>query len=60
LRIVFMRAGVAEEHDQTVTEVLSDVSVEARDHLAAGVVVRPHDFAELFGVELTGQWRRVG
>ena len=53
-----MGARVAEIDEKSVAEVLSDVTVEAGDHLAARVVVGPDDLAPLFGVEPMGERRR--
>ena len=57
LCVVLVGVGIAEEDQQAVAEILGDVTVEAGDHLAARLVVRPHDLAQLFGIELTRQRR---
>ena len=57
--VIFVRLGPAEVHEQAIAEILGDVSVIAGDHLRAGVLIGPHHFAQLFGVELAGQDGRV-
>jgi hypothetical protein len=59
LRIVFVRPGVAEVDEQTVTEILGDMPLKAGDHLSARLLIRPHHLAPLLRVELAGQHRGV-
>jgi hypothetical protein len=50
--IIFMGSGLAKVHEQTVAEILGDVSFVALDHLGAGLLVRADDGVPVFGVEL--------
>jgi hypothetical protein len=59
LRIVFVRLGIAKVDQQTITEVLGNMPLEAGDHFGAGVLIGPHYLAQLFRVELAGECGRV-
>jgi len=54
-----MRPGIAEVHQQPIAEILGDIPVKVLDDLSAGGLVCPHHLAPVFGVQLTGERRRV-
>jgi hypothetical protein len=55
VRIIFMRLGIAEVHEEPITKELGDVSLVALDNLSADLLIRPDDLPIVFGVELTGE-----
>ena len=59
LRVILMRLRIAEVDEQAIAEILGDMALKAGDHLGAGVLIGPHHFAPVFGVELAGQHGRV-
>src|SRR5215475_5890519 len=54
-----MRQWVAEVDEQAITEILGDMPIIASNHLGAGVLIGPHHLAQLFRVELAGEYGRV-
>ena len=59
LGIVLVRLGIAKVHQQAIAQILRNIPVKALDHLGAGLLVRPHDVAPVFRIELPGQAGRV-
>ena len=65
LRVVFVRVRIAEVHQEAISQILGDVPGKLLDHRGTGGLIRTHDLAEVFGVELAGKgqnstvsWRR--
>ena len=56
-RVVLVGAGIAEVDEETVTQHLGDLAVEALDHLAAGVLERTHHVLEILEFERLGELR---
>ena len=54
-----VRLGVAKVDEQSIAEILRDMALIAGDHCGADVLIGPHHFAPVFGVELAGEHRRV-
>src|SRR5215510_9772495 len=52
LRIVFMRLGIAEIDEETVTEQLGDMPIVALDHVGTHPLIGTDDSPVLFGIEL--------
>jgi hypothetical protein len=50
-RIVLAGAGIAEVHEQTVSEILRDVAVVQANDVLADVLIRPHHVAEQLRIE---------
>jgi hypothetical protein len=50
--IVFMRHRPAKIHQQPIAEILRDVARVLLNHCGGGRLIRPHDLAQVFGVEL--------
>jgi hypothetical protein len=59
LGIIFMRLRIAKVDQQAIAEILGDMALKAGNHLGTGVLIGPHDLAEVFGVELARQGSRV-
>ena len=57
LGIIFMGLGVAEIHQETVTQELSNVTIIALDHLRANLLIRTYHFSVIFGIKLAGEFR---
>jgi len=58
LGVVLVRLGVAEESDQTVAEILSDVSLETGDGVRSDAAIPGGEIAPLFGIDLGCDLRR--
>src|SRR6266567_4741960 len=56
MRIVFMGLGIAEVHEQTVTEQLGDMSIVALDNFGTHPLIRTDHVTPVFWVELRGQF----
>ena len=54
-----MGLGIAEIDQQPIAEELGDIPLIAGDHLGGRLLIGPHHFAPVFGVELAGEHRRV-
>jgi hypothetical protein len=52
LGIIFVRQRVAEVDEQSITEILGDMSLKAGDYLGADLLIGPHHLAQVFRVEL--------
>ena len=52
LGIVFMGLRIAKVDQQPIAEILCDVSFKAIDDRSTGLLIGPHNLAQLFGVEL--------
>ena len=50
--IVFVRHRPAKVHQQPIAEILRDVARVLLNHRGGGRLIRPHDLAQVFGVEL--------
>jgi hypothetical protein len=50
---------VPEVDEQAIPKILGDMALKAGDHLGARLLIGPHHVAEVFGVETTGQRRRL-
>ena len=50
--IVFVRHRPAKIHQQPIAEILRDVARVLLNHCGGGRLIRPHDLAQVFGVEL--------
>jgi hypothetical protein len=59
LGVVLVRLGIAKIHQQAVAQILRNIPVETLDHLGACLLVRAHDVAPVFRIELPGQAGRV-
>src|SRR5262249_36378501 len=59
LRVIFMRQGVAKVDEQSIAEILRDMSLKARDYLGTGLLIGPHHLTQVFRVKLAGEWGRV-
>jgi hypothetical protein len=53
--IVFMGGGIAEVNEQPISQVLSDMPLIPVNDLGTRRLVGPHDLAQLFGIELSGE-----
>ena len=58
--IVFVRHRPAKVHQQAIAEILRDVARVLVNDLGRGRLVGAHDLAQVFGVELLGEFRGVG
>src|SRR3989442_15039537 len=54
-----MRQGVAEVDQQTIAEILRDMAFKAGNYLGAGLLIGAHHLAQVFGIELAGEYGRV-
>jgi hypothetical protein len=59
VRVVFVRVRIAEVHQEAISQILGDVPGKLLDHRGTGGLIRTHDLAKVFGVELAGKSRRV-
>ena len=59
LGVIFVRQGVTKVDEQAIPKVLRDMPLKAGDHLGAGLLIGAHDLAQVFRVELAGEWGRV-
>jgi hypothetical protein len=50
-----MRLGIAEVHEEPVTEQLSDMPIVALDNFGTDPLICPHHITPVFRVELAGQ-----
>ena len=55
LRIIFMGLGIPKVDQESVPEVLGDVSIKALHDLSTGRLIRPNDLPQIFRIQLTGQ-----
>jgi hypothetical protein len=56
---VFIRLRVAKVDQQTITQILRDISLIALNHLGTDPLIGPYHLAQLFGVQLCGQGSRI-
>jgi hypothetical protein len=49
-----MGLGIAEVDQESVPEVLGNMTVKASDHLSAGLLIGAYHVSEVFGIELAG------
>jgi hypothetical protein len=42
LGVIFMRLRIAKVHQEAITQILCDITVEALDHRGTGFLVGPH------------------
>ena len=59
LGVVFMRDRPAKVHEQTITEILGHMAFVLLDDLGGGCLVGSDHLAQVFGVELLGEFRGV-
>src|SRR5262245_49955250 len=59
LCIIFMCLGIAKIYQQAITEILGNMALEVLDDRSAGLLVRPHDLPQVFGIEAAGEGSRV-
>src|SRR5215510_13122397 len=59
LRIVFMRLGIAEVHQEPIPEQLSNMPIVALDNLGTRSLICPHHLPVLFGIKLAGEFGGV-
>ena len=57
LRIVFMRLWVAKVDEQTIPEVLRNMSLVALHHHGRSLLISPHDGPEVFQIKLRRERR---
>jgi hypothetical protein len=57
-RVVFMRQGVAEIHEDAVAHVLRHVAAEAADLARRRVLIGPGDLSQFLRIQLQGQLGR--
>jgi hypothetical protein len=57
--IIFMGLGIAEVHEEPVTEQLGDMPIIALDNVGTNLLIGTHHVTPVFRVELTGQFGRV-
>ena len=50
LGIIFMRHRIAEIDQETITEVLHDLPIEALDDVCNRLLIRPHNLAQIFRI----------
>jgi hypothetical protein len=50
-----MRLGIAKVDQQPIAQILSNMALEAGDHLGARLLIGPDHFAPVFRVELAGE-----
>ena len=50
LRIIFVREGIPEVHEQTVAEVLRDVALEAQDDPSTGLLICAYDRTQILRI----------
>jgi len=58
-RVVFVRARIPEIGENTVARVLCDVAFEGADDGPARFLIRAHDVAQLFRIDLLRERRRA-
>jgi hypothetical protein len=56
LCVIFMGVGIAEVHEEPVTEQLGNVSVKALDDFSTHLLIRPYHVTPVFRVELAGKF----
>src|SRR5262249_10049187 len=59
LGVIFVCQGIAEVDQQTITEILRNLPLEAGDHLGTGLLIGAHYLAPVFRVKLAGKRSRV-
>jgi hypothetical protein len=59
LGVIFVRQGVAEVDQEPIAEVLSNVAIEAGDHLPASALIGPHQLAQLLGIKAFSEGGRT-
>jgi len=59
LGIVFMGLGIAEVHQESIPQELSNVTVIASNHLNAGDLISTDHVPVVFGIELAGECGRI-
>jgi hypothetical protein len=59
LGVIFVRPRVAEVDQQAIAEILCNITLEAGDHLGAGLLIGPYHLAPLLRVQLAGERGRV-
>src|SRR2546430_606417 len=59
MRIIFMSMGIAEVHQETITQELGNVSVKTLDDFRTSSLIHTDDFSILFGIELCRELRGV-
>src|SRR4030095_15527425 len=59
LGIVLVSLGIPKIHQESIPEQLGDMSIKACDDLGADLLIRPYHVTVHFGVELTGELRRI-
>ena len=50
--IIFVCDGIAKVDEQTVAEILGNVSVVPLDYLRTGLLILSHDLTQFFGIKL--------
>jgi hypothetical protein len=50
MRIIFMSVGIAEVHQETITQELGNVSVKTLDDFRTSRLIRTDDFTVLFWI----------
>jgi hypothetical protein len=59
LRIVFVRPRIPKIDQQPIAQILGDVPIKALNDLRTDRMIGPYHLAQLFGVQMCGEGRRI-